>query len=78
MSRRRSNDAVEPAESVDESHYLITCKAAAKRLGVGVELIHGLAVGGQIRSVKSVGRSGAPVFMVSQADISKLAQEIRG
>jgi ABC-type sugar transport system substrate-binding protein len=55
-----------------------TAKAAAKHLGVGVELINGLASQKhpQLRSVETRGASGAVVWLVNRADAKALGEVI--
>lgn len=49
-----------------------TAKAAAKRLGVGIELVQGLAQSNQIRSQERRGRSGERVWVVNRDDVLAL------
>ena len=51
-------------------------KQAAKRLGVDVDLVNGLAGSGKLRGARSAGKSGAPVYYVSAEDVDALFAEM--
>ncbi|MDG4784340.1 hypothetical protein O7626_00435 [Micromonospora sp. WMMD1102] len=56
----------------------ISAKAAAKRLGVGRELIEGLVAGKQIEGIEVEGKSGAKTIMVKSEALRDLEAKVRG
>jgi hypothetical protein len=50
-----------------------TEKTAAKRLGVGVELVRGLCSQGHIEAFYTTGKSGNPLWLVRRSEIPALA-----
>lgn len=51
---------------------VMTAKAAAKRLGVGMELLQGLIDGGQVRGERQTGRTGGSVWVLPRAEVDRL------
>ena len=50
----------------------LTCKQAAKRLGVSTETVQRLADGGAIQNVQRSGRSGSVVYLLRTSTVDAL------
>jgi hypothetical protein len=53
-------------------------KTAAKRLGVGVELVEGLIATRKIAGECSIGKSGETVWLIPDEEVDRLRCLIRG
>lgn len=81
MSRKKTGagrpDTFVDAVAAEEGRPLVSSRTAARTLGIGVELLIGLAQRGHIEAVTREGDEGQTVWMIPVSEVERLKSVTR-